>query len=428
MSTLLPYFIRRFVPLQSQQIRYLPRWSHRRPVRAIPAEEYDEAKDIQIRKPLIKTAEKEQNTKINWNQSRINSLKSENETISEKPPHKTKTGKKTKPLSISKVTKSKSNKEAIDMLETIIDQDGNFVYTKMKNNDSRISSILVEVKSKKEKDKRDLILLEGKRLIKDALDAGCKLKYILFSRIDEVQFIKPFLPKLGAKLYKMPYREMQLWSDLATNPGIMGIFKIPDTESFKSTDIIPLTVICDNIREPNNLGAVLRTCSGVGCENVILTKGCVNVWDTKVLRSASGAHFKLHITRRLGWSDVKEELPPDSMIYIADNRKVSTVSDDNSEVQNLEETVQSVPVLPYYGVDFGTARHIVLIIGGETEGISAESYELAAELQGVRLNVPLSNEVDSLNTGTALGVIAFEIKRQLLKSQDEGHDYISSKY
>lgn len=154
--------------------------------------------------------------------------------------------------------------------------------------------------------------------------------------------------------------------------------------------------------------------------------GCVNVWDTKVLRSASGAHFKLHITRRLSWNDIREKLHPQTTLYIADNKKVSTASTDHREVQNLGEIVQSVPVLPYYSVNFCNAQHVVLIVGGETEGISAESYELASELKGVRLNVPLSNEVDSLNTGTALGIIAFEIKRQLLKSQEEGHDYLSS--
>lgn len=205
-----------------------------------------------------------------------------------------------------------------------------------------------------------------------------------------------------------------------------------------------MTVICDNVREPSNLGAILRTCSGVGCEEVILTKGnniylfrfiniiliycsvgCVNVWDTKVLRSASGAHFKLHITRRLGWDDIKEKIHPNSTVYIADNKKISTTTDD-SDVQNLKEIIQSVPVLPYYGIDFCTAQHIVLIVGGETEGISVESYELASELKGVRLNVPLSNEVDSLNTGTALGIVAFEIKRQLLINQDKGQNCLSS--
>ena len=78
------------------------------------------------------------------------------------------------------------------------------------------------MKSKKDTDKKDLVLLEGKRLIKDALQSGCHLKYILFSRKDEVDYLRPFLPKAGALLYKMPYKEMQMWSDLTTTPGIMG--------------------------------------------------------------------------------------------------------------------------------------------------------------------------------------------------------------
>lgn len=238
MSNLFPHVVKRFITLQSQQIRYLPRWSHRQPVQVIPAEEYDEAKDIQIQKvptgevydeprdtqkqePFIEKVKKEQKSRINWNQSRPNLDKFENENILEDFPHfNVKKSKPSKPLSISKTAKPK--KETVDMLETTIDNDGNFIYTKMKNNDSRISSILVQVKSKKEKDKKDLILLEGKRLIKDALDAGCKLEYILFSRMDEVEYLKSSLPKLAVKLYKMPYREMQLWSDLTTSPGIMG--------------------------------------------------------------------------------------------------------------------------------------------------------------------------------------------------------------
>lgn len=72
-------------------------------------------------------------------------------------------------------------------------------------------------------------MLEGKRLIRDALQSGCHLKYILFSRKSEVDFVKPFLPKVGAQLYKMPYREIQLWSELTTTPGIMGTSTRPSS-------------------------------------------------------------------------------------------------------------------------------------------------------------------------------------------------------
>lgn len=66
------------------------------------------------------------------------------------------------------------------------------------------------------------MLLEGKRLIKEALLAGCKLQYMLFSRKEDVEEVKDYLPKTGAKLYKMPYKEMQAWSELTTTPGVMG--------------------------------------------------------------------------------------------------------------------------------------------------------------------------------------------------------------
>lgn len=54
---------------------------------------------------------------------------------------------------------------------------------------------------------------------------------------------------------------------------ITGLFQIPDVTSHTSKNTIPLIIICDNIREPGNLGTILRTCAGVGCAKVILTKG-----------------------------------------------------------------------------------------------------------------------------------------------------------
>nr|XP_023020610.1 rRNA methyltransferase 3, mitochondrial [Leptinotarsa decemlineata] len=385
------------------------RWSRRSPIRVIPSEEYDEVEDVPLR---TKISSKEYNADVSplRNNSRYN--------LSKYNPR----SKTFKPLTISKSSQNvRETKKytTVDMLETIIDSDGNCVYTKLKNNDSRISSILAEVKSKKERTKNDLILLEGKRLIQEALLADCKLSYILFSRLKDVEDLKPHLPKMGAKLYKMPYREIQMWSGLTTSPGIMGIFRTPDVESFKfPPNSLPVTIICDNIREASNLGAVLRTCCGVGCKEIILTKGCVNVWDSKVLRSACGAHFRLQIKKKADWEEITKTLPPSSAVYIADNNTISAeLTGDEAEQQNLAELVQSVPVLPYYSVSFNPSSHIVVIIGGETEGISENSYKLAKDFNGVRLNVPLSNDVESLNTGVALGVIAFEIKRQLMNLQ-----------
>ncbi|XP_068899156.1 rRNA methyltransferase 3, mitochondrial [Tenebrio molitor] len=388
-----------------QQVRFYPRWSHRRPVKVHTPEEYEKLEKKSQSKGGAETVfDKYGGLKTTWNKPK------EEEEGTDKPiKYKIKSKKVGKSL-VATYQKSevKSNP---DMLETVIDGEGNFVYSKMKDNDQRVGTILTEIKSNKEKDKKDLILLEGKRLIRDALQSGCHLKYILFSRKSEVDFVKPFLPKVGAQLYKMPYREIQMWSELTTTPGIMGIFKKPDVDSFRPPEALPFTVICDNIREPGNLGTILRICAAVGCDRVILTKGCVNLWDSKVLRGAVGAHFKLRISKDFEWDQIEEAIAEDANFFIADNK---IVSDSDEGGRDLAEVLEQIPVFPYHGLDFNASKHVVLIVGGETHGVSRSSYELALKSNGARVNIPLSNDVDSLNVGAALGVIAFEVKKQLV--------------
>lgn len=83
-------------------------------------------------------------------------------------------------------------------------------------------SLLTTVKSQNQMEKKQLILLEGKRLINEALDSKFKLEAIIFSRKSDLEYIKDKVPKMGAAIYKMPYKQIQLWSDLTVCPGIMG--------------------------------------------------------------------------------------------------------------------------------------------------------------------------------------------------------------
>ncbi|KAF2883860.1 hypothetical protein ILUMI_22329 [Ignelater luminosus] len=422
---------------------YYARWSHRRPRKVLTTEEYNNIEnknDVTISTSEEKIIELDMHTNILPQQSKTKwtpKINKPNDIINLEELDKKSDAVhyKIEP----KVSKKKKvsyniNKETTkttDMLETVVDANGNFVYTKLKDNDPSISQLLITVKSRKEQIKKDLALLEGKRLIREALEAQCTLKSLVFSRKNDVEYLKPYLPKSGARLYKMPYREIQLWSDLTTTPGIMGIFKTPEVEKFIPKNSLGLTIICDNIREPGNLGAVLRTAAGVGAQRIFLTKGCVDLWDTKVLRSACGAHFRLQIHKKMDWENIKNKLDTSKpTVLIADNKIVtesisvdqlqnsneSSSSNDeqnSNEIKNLKDIVTSMPLLPYYGVNFNDLGSLVLIVGGETEGISEESYRFAADFNGIRLNIPLNNNIDSLNTGTALGIIMFEVKRQM---------------
>ena len=83
---------------------------------------------------------------------------------------------------------------------------------------------MTQLKMKNCRDKKGVMLLEGKRLIREALVAGCELQYLIFSRLDDANYFKDVLPKKNCTLLKMFYRDIQVWSDLVTSPGIIGIF------------------------------------------------------------------------------------------------------------------------------------------------------------------------------------------------------------
>lgn len=85
------------------------------------------------------------------------------------------------------------------------------------------SSMMIAVKSRKRREKNNTILLEGLRLIQDALQAGAIPKAIFFSRLSDVLPLSIFK---DAKLYKVPYRTIQLWSNLTTSPGLLGNYFI----------------------------------------------------------------------------------------------------------------------------------------------------------------------------------------------------------
>jgi len=82
---------------------------------------------------------------------------------------------------------------------------------------------MLKIKTKKLREKNNMILLEGFRLIKDAIDAKLMPKIVFFNRVSD---ILPLSLPTRVKLYKIPYRTIQLWSNLTTSPGILGKYLI----------------------------------------------------------------------------------------------------------------------------------------------------------------------------------------------------------
>ncbi|CAH6785889.1 rRNA methyltransferase 3, mitochondrial [Phodopus roborovskii] len=320
-------------------------------------------------------------------------------------------------------------------------------YDKAFPGDRRLSSVMTIVKSRPFREKQGKILLEGRRLIADALKAGAVPKVFFFSRLEYVKEL-PVDKLKGVSLIKVKFEDIKDWSDLVTPQGIMGIFAKPDPVKmiYPETQLhhsLPLVLICDNLRDPGNLGTILRSAAGAGCSKVLLTKGCVDAWEPKVLRAGMGAHFQVPIVNNLEWATVPNHLPPDTRVYVADNCGLyaqAQMPDKTSdwvcdrrflkfhkcEEEDLDSKTRKdwLPELEVQSYDLDwTEAPAAVVIGGETHGVSLESLQLAESTGGKRLLIPVVPGVDSLNSAMAASILLFEGKRQLrIKVEDLGSD------
>ncbi|XP_040280713.1 rRNA methyltransferase 3, mitochondrial [Bufo bufo] len=325
-------------------------------------------------------------------------------------------------------------------------------YDRATAGDKRLSKVVTIAKSKKFRERHGQVLLEGQRLLADALDAGAVLQTLFFSRVDQLKTL-PVEKLKKANLIKVKFEDIKMWSDVVTPQGLMGIFGKPDHVKMKFPDVqvqnsLPLSLICDNIRDPGNLGTILRCAAGAGCSKVLLTKGCVDAWEPKVIRAGMGAHFRLPIITSLDWDTVSNYLTEDTRVFLADHfwQNIPTettcssnkaidygwISTDPRRLHKIQEydyysssdeedgednKVQGIPNIPIQGYSQPWARGpSALVVGGETHGLSLESLLLAEKSSGRRLFIPVVPGIDSLNSAMAASILLFEGRRQLKPS------------
>lgn len=277
----------------------------------------------------------------------------------------------TKPPSVRKPSRQER-----ELKSTIItDSELGFQYLKLDLNDPRLTTLMIAARSKKRRDKDGQIVIEGRRLIQEALTSGLKLNSVIFSQKDQLMQIKDQLKKSletqpNTKVYRVPHHDLKTWSTLTTPPGVIAIFERPSLEYIvKKSDIptLPLTVVCDNIREPNNLGSIIRTCAALPCFQIVITKGCCDPWESKALRGGCGGHFRIPIRDDVTWESVPLTIPPelahDCCVFLAENNLQKLERAGNANVNAVE----------YSEID-KIGSHNVVVIGGESHGVSADAY------------------------------------------------------
>jgi len=240
----------------------------------------------------------------------------------------------------------------------------------------------------------NFIFVEGVRLAEEFLKSDLKIHECFFS--DEFfgsERNKNLFKQIPAKtenLFEIPERIFDSLSDTSNSQGLILIGEKPQTVNAKfdlrtsAFQKFPFIILLHEINNPNNLGAILRTCEAVGISNVILTKNSSDVFSAKAIRSAMGASFRLNF-----WTDAEFE---NVLSWAKENNFATVCADINSE-KNLWE------------IEWKKPR--IIIFGSEAHGLSDTERNQVDE----GLIIPMENETESLNLAVSCAVVLYEAKR-----------------
>jgi RNA methyltransferase, TrmH family len=228
------------------------------------------------------------------------------------------------------------------------------------------------------------LVVEGVRLAEEALRSGWDAHLVLYTEHLEPRgktIVEAYINQ-GVPAELVSEGVMNSLSETETPQGILvvlahQVLPIPPSPHF--------LLILDGIRDPGNLGTILRTAAAAGVQAVLLAPGCVDVTSPKVLRSGMGAHFHLPLCS-LSWSEIAVKLKtvPTIKVYLADSGRG----------------------MGYTLTDFSSP--MALIVGGEAAGAGEEAAMLADE----RVHIPMPGSSESLNAAIAAGILLFEVVRQ----------------
>jgi TrmH family RNA methyltransferase len=232
----------------------------------------------------------------------------------------------------------------------------------------------------KERLESQAFLVEGVRLLEEALAADWPMHFVLYAAgVSERG--RELVKKLEAKSIEVEQIADTLLNSISETENSQGLLAVLNYSSLplpRSPDFI---LIADRIRDPGNLGTLLRTAAAAGVQAVLLPPETTDAFAPKVLRAGMGAHFRLPI-HNLTWDEIRAVTEP-LKVFLAD----------------MQGT-------PCWQTDFRPP--LAIIVGGEAEGATEEARQMAE----MAVSIPMPGKAESLNAGVSGAILMFEVVRQ----------------
>lgn len=237
----------------------------------------------------------------------------------------------------------------------------------------------------------DGLVVDGLRLVWDAVRAGARVSAAAVSpklRSNKSGHeLRSRLASAAADFYECSDRVLERMSSLDTPQGVIAIVERPkwNLDRLLEVDGKPLIVVAAGVRDPGNLGAIVRTAEAAGATGFVALAGSADPFRDKAVRGSSGSVLRLPCVRGIGPRELG------GFVERAGLRLV--VADGSADSE-------------YVDADF--TEPAVVVVGAEGDGVPSELLEAGH----ARVRIPMREPVDSLNVAVAAGVLLFEARRQ----------------
>lgn len=253
--------------------------------------------------------------------------------------------------------------------------------------ESKNNNLFKEIKKLKEKKHRiksNKYLIEGLRFVEEAIKSKVSIDSIIFTESFKEKNPELFL-KINENIKLIQMNEALLKQLCSTeNPqGIVGVINMQNKE-LKSGDLV---VLVDKVQDPGNMGTIIRTAHAAGAAGIVMTKGTVDIYNDKTLRSTMGSIFYIPIVE------------DDSLDFVKSLKKEGyklVVSSLQGKNNFFEENLQG---------------KVMIAVGNEGNGVSDEVYDIA----DIKVKIPMPGEAESLNVAVATSIMIYEKIRQSFK-------------
>ena len=243
----------------------------------------------------------------------------------------------------------------------------------------------------KNRNKESKFIIEGYRILTLAIECNAKIDYVFINeefekKTEHVEFLE-ILKSKNINTYKTTNKIFNGLVDTESTQGILAVVKFNQrTIQENLKDEHRFVVILDRIQDPGNMGTIIRTADAAGVDAIIALKGCVDIYNPKVIRSTMGSIFDMNIIHATQEESVR-------LLKLKNFDIVSSYLDTDNYYDKVK-------------YNYKTA----LVIGNEANGINDELVSKS----DVLVKIPIYGKAESLNAAISSAILMYEIKKYLV--------------